>query len=88
MCLGQRQVRYGQLLKQQEVLIRAMEMSVSHRETITNWAEAQSKAEKKHGTKKDFQSKKQELQKKIMETREVSKESGAAGAHPAGLGLV
>ncbi|NXU35919.1 CCD40 protein, partial [Drymodes brunneopygia] len=64
------QVCYGQLLKQQEVLIRAMEMNVSHRETITNWAEAQSKAEKKHGTKKDFQNKKQELKKKIMETRE------------------
>lgn len=64
------QVRYGQLLKQQEMLIRAMEMCVSHRETITTWAQAQSKLEKKHDTKNDFQSRKQELKKKIMETQE------------------
>ncbi|NXK65393.1 CCD40 protein, partial [Sylvietta virens] len=64
------QVRYGQLLKQQETLIRALEACVSHRETITNWAEAQSKADKKHSTKNDFQSKKQELKKKIKETQE------------------
>ncbi|NXS37954.1 CCD40 protein, partial [Pomatostomus ruficeps] len=64
------QVRYGQLLKQQEMLVRAMEASVSHRETITNWAEAQSKVDKKHATKSDFQSRKQELKKKIRETKE------------------
>ncbi|NXR59793.1 CCD40 protein, partial [Rhadina sibilatrix] len=64
------QVRYGQLLKQQEMLIRAMEACVSHRETITNWAEAQSKVDKKHSTKGDFQSRKEELKKKIKETQE------------------
>ncbi|NXC63569.1 CCD40 protein, partial [Aleadryas rufinucha] len=64
------QVRHGQLLKHQETLIRAMEACVSHRETITNWAEAQSKADKKHSTKNDFQSRKEELKKKIGETRE------------------
>ncbi|XP_063265256.1 coiled-coil domain-containing protein 40 isoform X3 [Prinia subflava] len=64
------QVRYGQLLKQQEMLMRAMEACVSHRETITNWAEAQSKLDKKHSTKTDFQSKKEELKKKIRETQE------------------
>ncbi|NWV90876.1 CCD40 protein, partial [Machaerirhynchus nigripectus] len=64
------QVRYGQLLKQQETLIRAMEACVSHRETITNWAEAQSKVDKKHITKSDFQSRKEELKKKIRETQE------------------
>ncbi|NXB01825.1 CCD40 protein, partial [Cnemophilus loriae] len=64
------QVRYGQLLKQQETLIRAMEACVSHRETITNRAEAQSKVHKKHSTKSDFQSRKQELKKKIRETQE------------------
>ncbi|NXQ17173.1 CCD40 protein, partial [Peucedramus taeniatus] len=62
------QVRYGQLQKQQEMLIRAMEACVSQRETITDWAEAQSKL--KHGTKNDLQSKKQELKKKIRETQE------------------
>ncbi|NXD41772.1 CCD40 protein, partial [Copsychus sechellarum] len=64
------QVRYGQLLKQQEMLMRAMEACVSHRETITNRAEAQSKIDKKHSTKNDFQSRKQELKKKIRETQE------------------
>ncbi|NXQ64484.1 CCD40 protein, partial [Anthoscopus minutus] len=64
------QVLHGQLLKQQETLIRAMEACVSHRETITNWAEAQSKADKKHSTKNDFQSRKQELKKRIRETQE------------------
>ncbi|NXS02470.1 CCD40 protein, partial [Oxylabes madagascariensis] len=64
------QVRYGQLLKQQETLMRAMEACVSHRETITNWAEAQSKVDKKHSTKSDFQSRKEDLKKKIKETQE------------------
>ncbi|NXW71168.1 CCD40 protein, partial [Hirundo rustica] len=64
------QVRYGQLLKQQEMLIRAMETCVSHREKITNWAEAQSKVDKKHSTKNDLQSRKEELKKKIKETQE------------------
>ncbi|NWX28624.1 CCD40 protein, partial [Notiomystis cincta] len=64
------QVRYGQLLKQQETMVRAMEACVSHRESITNWAEAQSKVDKKHITKNDFQSKKEELKRKITETRE------------------
>lgn len=82
------QIRYGQLLKQQETLIRAMEACVSHREMITTWAEAQSKLDKKHSTKNDSQSKKEELKKKIKEIQEVSKDSGAAGAHTAGVGLV
>ncbi|RLV92042.1 hypothetical protein DV515_00013947 [Chloebia gouldiae] len=62
------QVRYGQLQKQQEMLIRAMEACVSQRETITDRAEAQSKV--KHSTKSDYQSRKQELKKKIRETQE------------------
>ncbi|NWV42285.1 CCD40 protein, partial [Grantiella picta] len=64
------QVRYGQLLKQQEMLIRAMEACVSQRETIMNRAEAQTKADKKHITKSDSQSRKQELQRKLRETQE------------------
>ncbi|XP_053816309.1 coiled-coil domain-containing protein 40 isoform X2 [Vidua chalybeata] len=62
------QVRYGQLQKQQELLIRAMEACVSQRGTIADRAEAQSKL--KHSTKSDFQSRKQELKKKIRETQE------------------
>ncbi|NXE71200.1 CCD40 protein, partial [Calcarius ornatus] len=62
------QVRYGQLQKQQEMLIRAMEACVSQRETITDRAEAQSKL--KHGTKNDVQSRKEDLKKKIREVQE------------------
>ncbi|NXD02547.1 CCD40 protein, partial [Certhia familiaris] len=64
------QVRYGQLQKQQEMLIRAMEMCVSQRETITNRAEAQSKVDKKHSTKNEFQNRTQELKKQLKETQE------------------
>ncbi|XP_063031923.1 coiled-coil domain-containing protein 40 isoform X1 [Melospiza melodia melodia] len=62
------QVRYGQLQKQQEMLIRAMEACVSQRETITDRAEAQSKL--KHSTKSDVQSRKEDLKKKIREIQE------------------
>nr|XP_014129654.2 coiled-coil domain-containing protein 40 isoform X2 [Zonotrichia albicollis] len=62
------QVRYGQLQKQQEMLIRAMEACVSQRETITDRAEAQNKL--KHSTKSDVQSRKEDLKKKIREIQE------------------
>ncbi|XP_057895009.1 coiled-coil domain-containing protein 40 isoform X2 [Melospiza georgiana] len=62
------QVRYGQLQKQQEMLIRAMEACVSQRETITDRAEAQSKL--KHSAKSDVQSRKEDLKKKIREIQE------------------
>ncbi|XP_017667557.1 PREDICTED: coiled-coil domain-containing protein 40 isoform X1 [Lepidothrix coronata] len=64
------QVRYGQLLKQQEKVVRDMEASVSRRETIAVRGEAQSKLDKKHGTKNDFQQRKQELRRKIREAQE------------------
>ncbi|NWV26680.1 CCD40 protein, partial [Origma solitaria] len=64
------QVRYGQLLKQQEMLVRAMETCVSQRETITTRAEAQSKVDKKHIPKSDSQSRNQELKRKLRETQE------------------
>ncbi|XP_074870242.1 coiled-coil domain-containing protein 40 [Carettochelys insculpta] len=63
------QVRYGQLTKQQEKMIRDMEAAVSRRETITIHGEGQSKMDKKHFTKNDFHHKTQELQKKIKETQ-------------------
>ncbi|KGL85462.1 Coiled-coil domain-containing protein 40, partial [Tinamus guttatus] len=63
------QVRYGQLMKQQEKMIRDMEASVSRRETIAIRGEGQNKMDKKHITKSDFHRKKQELQKKISETQ-------------------
>ncbi|NXJ82737.1 CCD40 protein, partial [Trogon melanurus] len=63
------QVRYGQLMKQQEKMIRDMEVSVSHREVIAARGEGQNKPDKKRLTKSDFQRKKQELRKKISETQ-------------------
>nr|XP_009680963.1 PREDICTED: coiled-coil domain-containing protein 40 isoform X2 [Struthio camelus australis] len=62
-------VRYGQLMKQQEKMIRDMEASVSRRETIAIRGEGQNKTDKKHITKSDFHRKKQELRKKISETQ-------------------
>ncbi|NXL49858.1 CCD40 protein, partial [Podilymbus podiceps] len=63
------QVRYGQLMKQQEKMIRDMETSVSRREAIAIRGEAQNKMDKKSTTKSDFHCKKQELRKKISETQ-------------------
>ncbi|NWR82279.1 CCD40 protein, partial [Furnarius figulus] len=64
------QVRYGQLLKQQEKVVRDMEASVFRREMIAIRGEAQNKTDKKHTTKNDFQQRKQELRKKIREAQE------------------
>uniref|UniRef100_A0A8C6ZMF2 Coiled-coil domain-containing protein 40 n=1 Tax=Nothoprocta perdicaria TaxID=30464 RepID=A0A8C6ZMF2_NOTPE len=66
------QVRYGQLMKQQEKMIRDMEASVSRRETIAIRGEGQNKMDKKHITRSDFHRKKQELRKQISETQKVS----------------
>ncbi|NXG20776.1 CCD40 protein, partial [Grallaria varia] len=64
------QVRYGQLLKQQEKAVRDMEASVSRRETIAIRGEVQNKADKKHIAKNDLHQRKQELRKKIREAQE------------------
>ncbi|KFV65339.1 Coiled-coil domain-containing protein 40, partial [Dryobates pubescens] len=63
------QVRYGQLMRQQEKMIQDMEAAVSRREVISTRGEAQNKADKKRATKSDFHSRKQELRKKIHETQ-------------------
>uniref|UniRef100_A0A803YL21 Coiled-coil domain 40 molecular ruler complex subunit n=1 Tax=Meleagris gallopavo TaxID=9103 RepID=A0A803YL21_MELGA len=63
------QVRYGQLMKQQEKMIRDMEASVSRREAIAIRGEGQNKTDKKRITKSDFCRKKEELRKKIAETQ-------------------
>ncbi|XP_054702598.1 coiled-coil domain-containing protein 40 [Grus americana] len=63
------EVRYGQLMKQQEKMIRDMEASVSRREAILIRGEGQNKTDNKRITKSDFHRKKQELRKKISETQ-------------------
>uniref|UniRef100_A0A8C3SS18 Coiled-coil domain containing 40 n=1 Tax=Chelydra serpentina TaxID=8475 RepID=A0A8C3SS18_CHESE len=67
------QVRYSQLRKQQEKMIRDMEAAVSRRESIMIQGESQSKMDKKQFTKSDFHHKTQELRKKIKETQKVSR---------------
>ncbi|XP_060108826.1 coiled-coil domain-containing protein 40 isoform X2 [Heteronotia binoei] len=61
------QVRYDQLKKQQEKMMRDMEAAVARRETIVIRGEGQNKLNKNVLTKSDFYYKKQELKKKIKE---------------------
>ncbi|KAM9222170.1 coiled-coil domain-containing protein 40 [Leptosomus discolor] len=63
------QVRYGQLMKQQEKMIRDMEASVSRREVIALLGEGQNKRDKKLVPKSIFHCKKQELRKKISKAQ-------------------
>ncbi|KFV19042.1 Coiled-coil domain-containing protein 40, partial [Tauraco erythrolophus] len=63
------QVRHGQLMKQQEKMIRDMEASVSRREAIAIRGEGQNKTDTKRVTRSDFHRKKEELRKKISETQ-------------------
>lgn len=74
------QVRYSQLMKQQEKMIREMEACVSRREAVTVRGEGQKTADKKHFTKSNFHRKKEELRKKIREAQKVSKTGRAARA--------
>ncbi|NXN56507.1 CCD40 protein, partial [Rynchops niger] len=68
------QVRYGQLMKQQEKMICDMEAFVSHREAIATRGEGQNKTDKKRITKGDFHRKKEELRKKISETQKSAQD--------------
>ncbi|XP_054077756.1 coiled-coil domain-containing protein 40 isoform X2 [Rissa tridactyla] len=68
------QVRYGQLMKQQEKMICDMEAFVSHREAIATRGEGQNKTEKKRITKGDFHRKKEEMRKKISETQKSAQD--------------
>nr|XP_056704614.1 coiled-coil domain-containing protein 40 [Euleptes europaea] len=68
------QVRYNQLKRQQERMMRDMEAAVARRETIMIRGEDQNKMNKKVLTKGDFHYKKQELKKKIKETQKNAEE--------------
>jgi len=59
------QVRYNQLMKQQELLIQEMEKAVYRREAITVRGEAQGKLSKKVQTKGTLKKKVEELRKKV-----------------------
>lgn len=62
------QVRYSQLMKQQERMIQEMEKAVSRRDTIVTRGDAQTKVSKKTVTKGTFQRQLNELKKKIKQT--------------------
>ncbi|NXU78625.1 CCD40 protein, partial [Oreotrochilus melanogaster] len=64
------QIRYGQLMKQQEKMIRDMEASVARREAIAIRGEGQNKTDKKRVTRSDCHRKIEELRKKISETQQ------------------
>nr|CAB3228553.1 coiled-coil domain-containing protein 40 [Phallusia mammillata] len=62
-------VRYTQLMKQQDIMMREMEQVVSRRETIVTRGEAQSKLDRKTPTKGAFQKTLINLDKKIKQTQ-------------------
>ncbi|XP_043924009.1 coiled-coil domain-containing protein 40 [Protopterus annectens] len=68
------EVRYAQLMKQQEKMIRDMEAVVSRRETIVTRAEGQAKMDKKLPTRSEFQNKLLDLKKKIKESQKNADE--------------
>ncbi|XP_038598055.1 coiled-coil domain-containing protein 40 [Tachyglossus aculeatus] len=68
------QVRHAQLMKQQEKMIRDMEVAVARRETILIRAEGQKKVDRKQLTRSDFHHKQLELRRKIKETQQNAEE--------------
>lgn len=70
-CVLCPQVKHGQLLKQQEKMIREMEMTVTRRETVVTQAGASGKADKKTITRNDFHFQQNELRRKIKDIRKV-----------------
>ncbi|XP_051015255.1 coiled-coil domain-containing protein 40 [Acomys russatus] len=67
-------VKHGQLLKQQEKMIRDMELAVARRETIVMQAEGQRKLDRKTVTRTDFHYQQNELRKKIRDTHKATEE--------------
>ncbi|XP_023378784.1 coiled-coil domain-containing protein 40 [Pteropus vampyrus] len=65
-------VKHGQLLKQQERMIRDMELAVARRETIVSRAEGHSKIDKQFITRTDFHHKQTELRRKIRDVHKAT----------------
>uniref|UniRef100_A0A8C7H1D4 Coiled-coil domain 40 molecular ruler complex subunit n=1 Tax=Oncorhynchus kisutch TaxID=8019 RepID=A0A8C7H1D4_ONCKI len=68
------EVRYGQLMKQQERLLREMEGVVARRETIVMRSEAQARTDRKQPTHTDFHGILQGLRRKILDTQKQAEE--------------
>ncbi|XP_062936915.1 coiled-coil domain-containing protein 40 isoform X2 [Cynocephalus volans] len=67
-------IKHGQLLKQQEKMVRDMELAISRRETIVAQAEGQGKMDKKVLTRTGFHQKQTELRRKIRDTHQATEE--------------
>ncbi|ELW68231.1 Coiled-coil domain-containing protein 40 [Tupaia chinensis] len=67
-------IRHGQLLKQQEKMIRSMELAVARRETITTLAEGQGKGDRKVLTQTDFQHRQAELRRRIRDAHKATED--------------
>ncbi|XP_010378020.1 coiled-coil domain-containing protein 40 [Rhinopithecus roxellana] len=67
-------IRLGRLLKQQEKMIRAMELAVARRETVITQAEGQRKMDRKALTRTEFHHKQLELRRKIRDVRKATEE--------------
>ncbi|XP_008053386.1 coiled-coil domain-containing protein 40 [Carlito syrichta] len=67
-------VKHGQLLKQQEKMIRNMELAVARRDTIATQAEGQGKMDRNVLTRAGFHHKQIELRRKIKDTHKATEE--------------
>lgn len=65
------QVRYAQLMKQQERLLRDMESVVARRETIAVRSETQARSDHKQPTHNDYHNTLQSLRRKILQAKKV-----------------
>ncbi|XP_037666480.1 coiled-coil domain-containing protein 40 [Choloepus didactylus] len=67
-------VKHGQLLKQQEKMIRSMEMAVTRRDTIVTRAEGQARMDKKVLTRTDFHHRQAELRRRVRDVHKATEE--------------
>ncbi|MBN3310411.1 CCD40 protein, partial [Amia calva] len=66
------EVRYGQLMKQQEKLVRGMEAAVSQRESIALRGETQSRGDRKQPTRTELHYTLLSLRRKIQDTQQLA----------------
>ncbi|XP_016370198.1 coiled-coil domain-containing protein 40-like [Sinocyclocheilus rhinocerous] len=72
------EVRYAQLMKQQERLLRDMESVVARRETIAVRSEAQARSDHKQPTHNDYHNTLQSLRRKILQAKKQAEECDGA----------
>ncbi|KAK2889086.1 hypothetical protein Q8A67_014461 [Cirrhinus molitorella] len=75
------EVRYAQLMKQQERLLRDMESVVARRETIAVRSEAQARTDLKQPTHNDYHNSLQSLRRKILQAKKQAEDYDGVIAH-------